>query len=175
MDILIRRATENDWKLIVDMGQVSVGDAHRASCSEADMNHYLSTHYNEAAIRKELSDPANIYYILFYNDQPAGFSKIVLNAPHPNVPHKNGTKLDRIYLLSQFHDLKLGHQLLHHNVALSKENGQCCMWLFTWTGNERAVRFYKRNGFTVIGDHMFKVSETHSNPNYHMLLAYDAQ
>lgn len=75
-------------------------------------------------------------------------------------------------MASDFYDLKLGYQLLAHDVALSKEQGQSGMWLFTWQGNTRAVNFYKRNGFTVIGDHRFKVTETHYNPHHQMFLAY---
>jgi len=172
MDILIHRATENDTRIIVDIGTAAVKLAHGDSCSAADMEHYITTHYNENAIRNEVNDSANTYHIIFCEDQPAGFSEIILNAEHPNIPDKNVTKLDRIYLLSSFYDMKLGFHLLHHNVALSKENDQHGMWLFTWTENKRAVNFYKRNGFTVIGDHKFKVSDTHYNPNYHMFLDY---
>lgn len=172
MDILIRRATENDRKIIADIGRVAVYESHRNSCSKADNDYFLATHYNEDAIRDELNDPAHIYHVILSEGQPAGFSKIILNAGHPNIPHKNVTKLDRIYLLSSFYDMNLGFKLLHHNIALSKENNQCGMWLFTWTENTRAVKFYKRNGFTVIGDHKFKVSETHYNPHHHMFLDY---
>ena len=171
-DILIRRATINDTDTIARIGRIAVGDAHRASCSHEDMEHYLDTHYNAEAIGQELANAANIYHLLFYKGTPAGFSKIVLDATHPNVALRSTTKLDRIYLLSDYFDLQLGHQLLNENIAFSRQNRQSSMWLFTWTGNERAVNFYKRNGFTVIGDHMFKVSDTHYNPNYHMLLTY---
>ena len=171
-DTLIRRATVNDSSTIVSIGRIAVGDAHRASCSQEDMEHYLDGHYNEDAIQQELVNQDNIYHILFYKGVPAGFSKIVLNAKHPNITNANTTKLDRIYLLSNFYDLKLGHQLLKKNIVFSQENDQCGMWLFTWTGNERAVKFYMRNGFIIIGEHMFKVSDTHSNPNHHMFLTY---
>lgn len=96
MDIVIRRATEEDYKNIVAIGRIAVEAAHRASCSEADMQHYLATNYNEHVIRDELRDKANIYNILFCDGQPAGFSKIVLNAAHANIVPKNVTKLDRI-------------------------------------------------------------------------------
>ncbi len=173
MDILIRRATEKDCKIIAGIGRVAVKLAHLPSCSEADIDHYLAIHYNEPAILSELTEPANIYHLIYYAGQPVGFSKIVLNATHPNIPGVNVTKLDRIYLDSNFFDLKLGYHLLNHNIQFSKENGQCGMWLFTWIGNERAVNFYKKCGFSIIGDHMFKVSDTHYNPNHHMFLAYN--
>ena len=172
MEVTIRRATEDDVKMIVDIGRIAVEEAHRASCSPADMEHYLTAHYNEDAIMQELRDPANTYHVIRCEGEPAGFSKIVLNMPHPNIDDQHVTKLDRIYLLSTFYDKKLGYQLLSHNIAFARQNGQNGMWLFTWTGNERAVRFYKRAGFTIIGEHWFKVSDTHSNPNHQMLLRF---
>lgn len=172
MDILIRRATAADAKIVAEIGRVAVELAHRDSCSTADMELFLTAHYNETAILNEVTNPDHIYNLIFCDHQPAGFSKIILNAEHPNIPQKNVTKLDRIYLLPGFYGKQLGAQLLAHNVALSHSNDQCGMWLFTWTGNEQAVHFYKKNGFTIIGDHRFKISETHYNPNHHMLLSY---
>jgi ribosomal protein S18 acetylase RimI-like enzyme len=172
MDILIRRATADDCTTIADIGRAAVRLSHLNSCPETDMNSFLATYYNEAAILEELMEPTHIYHLLIYGGQPAGFSKIILNATHPNIPQTNATKLDRIYLDSKFYDLKLGYHLLNHNIALSKENDQCGMWLFTWTGNLRAVNFYRKNGFVVVGSHKFKVSETHYNAHHQMFLEY---
>ena len=109
--ILIDKATDKDYQTIADIGNVSVEEAHRASCSAEELSEYLKAHYNYEAIKEELRDPDNIYHILYYNDKPVGFSKIVLNAEHPAIDKKNVTKLDRIYLLSEYFNLKLGAEL----------------------------------------------------------------
>ncbi len=145
--ITIRPATEQDNELIAGMGKVAVELSHRDSCSVEDMNHFLSAHYTPEAIRDELANPNNCYHIISYETKPAGFSKIIMNMAHPNIAEPNVTKLDRIYLLEEFYDLKLGYELLQFNIGLSKANNQAGMWLFTWTGNERAVNFYKRAAF----------------------------
>ena len=94
------------------------------------------------------------------------------NALHPEIGHKTITKLERIYLLREFYGSQLGKELFHFNLELSKRNAQTGMWLYVWTENERAVRFYKKNGFKAIGRYDFKISENHSNPNYLMWLEY---
>jgi len=170
--VSIRPATKHDHEVIANIGRVAVELSHRASCSVEDMNHFLSAHYNYDAIKAELADPKNCYSIIYYDDRPAGFCKIIMNMEHPNIPGHNATKLDRIYLLEEFYGLKLGYELLQFNIELSRKNNQSGMWLFTWTGNERAVNFYKKAGFTVIGSHKFKVSETHYNPHHQMYLRY---
>ncbi|MFT3912132.1 MAG: GNAT family N-acetyltransferase [Ferruginibacter sp.] len=168
--ISITKATQEDAGLIVDIGNISVEEAHRASCSAQDMREYLDKHYNDDAIQKELSDPKNIYYLLRYNERPVGFSKIVLNAVHKNIAQGNVTQLDRIYLLKEYQDLKLGFELLNFNIELARQNDQSGIWLFTWVGNSKAINFYLKAGFKIIGGHHFKVTENHYNENHQMFL-----
>jgi ribosomal protein S18 acetylase RimI-like enzyme len=95
-----------------------------------------------------------------------------MDCPYPDSKIKNLAKLERIYLLKEFYDLKLGSALFNFNVDLSKQNNQMGMWLFVWKQNLRAVNFYKKNRFAIIGSYNFKISETHSNPNYQMFLKF---
>jgi len=168
--ISIVRATENDYQHIVMIGNIEVEEAHRGSCSAEDLSTYLNEHYNQDAIKKELSNSDNIYYLISYDGNVAGFSKIILNAGHENIPQKNVTKLDRIYLLKEFQGLKLGRALLEFNIKLARKNDQSGIWLYTWVENTRAIHFYHTAGFNIIGSHYFKVTETVYNLNHHMLL-----
>jgi ribosomal protein S18 acetylase RimI-like enzyme len=170
--ISIKRATAKDCNAIVHIGRQAVELSHRHSCSIKDMNEYLDRHYNDEVIKEELRKENNIYHLLNYQDQTVGFSKIVLNAEHANIPEKNVTKLDRIYILEDFYNLKLGYHLLSFNIGISKENNQTGIWLFTWTGNEKAVNFYFRTGFEIIGSHKFKVTDTHYNSHHQMFLRF---
>jgi ribosomal protein S18 acetylase RimI-like enzyme len=168
--ISIDRATIEDYKIIVDIGKVSVEEAHRDSSPAKDLNEFLEKNYNHEAIKSELSNEKNIYTIIKVDGRPAGFSKLIFNSEHANIEQKNVAKLDRIYLLREFFDLKLGYELLKFNIALSKNNNQNGIWLFTWTGNNRAIKFYLKTGFVIIGSHNYQVSKTHSNPNHQMFL-----
>lgn len=170
--ITIKRASINDYQPIVQIGKMAVREAHQASCSEEDLNEYMDKHYNDEAIQTELNNAQNIYHILYYDQVPVVYSKIVLNAEHEQFQKKNVTKLDRIYLLKEYFNLKLGYELLLFNMEYAKQNQQSGIWLFTWVGNTRAVNFYLKVGFKVIGTHWFKVSENHSNENHHMFLSF---
>ena len=168
--ISIKRATANDYRPIVDIGTVAVGEAHRESTTADNLNSYLQKHYNDDAIKAELEDQDNIYHIIWYNDKPAGFSKIELNVKEAAIEADNITKLDRIYLLKEYFGLKLGWELLNFNIQIAKENNQSGIFLYTWTGNNRAVDFYLKTGFTILGSHKFYVTETHYNLNHLMFL-----
>jgi diamine N-acetyltransferase len=168
----IIKATESDYNSIVDIGRISVAESHRNSSSEEIMNEFLDRNYNGDVIRQELNDINNIYHIIKYDDQPVGFSKVMLDAEHSNIIAKNVAKLDRIYLLKEFHGLKLGRELLNFNLELAKKNGQSGIWLYTWIGNEKAVNFYLKAGFAIIGSHKFYVNETHYDVSHQMLLNF---
>lgn len=168
----ITKAKTEDFQLLADIGRISFIESHGNSASEEEINMYVRSKYNYDVLKQELNDPKCIYYIIYHDKKPAGYSKIILNATHSNIQEKNVTKLERLYLLKEFYSLKLGFELFTFNIQLSKQNNQTGMWLFVWKENQRAVSFYKKTGFEIIGIHDFKLTETHSNPNYQMLLMY---
>jgi len=170
--VSIVKAKQEDFQLMTEIGKATFLESHGHSASEADINQYVSEKYNHEVFRKELSDPQNFYHIIYYQQQTAGFSKIIFNTPHSNIKEENVTKLERIYLLKEFYSLKLGAELLKFNIELSKQKNQAGIWLFVWKENPRAVNFYKKAGFDIIGSYDFKLTETHSNPNHQMFLRY---
>lgn len=170
--ITIVRATGNDAKLLVDIGKSSFLDSHGMSASKEDIDAFVKIYFNESTFSEELINSNNHFYIINHNQTPVGYSKIIFNFTHQRIPFKNVTKLERLYLLKEFQQLKLGLELFNFNVQESLKHHQAGMWLFVWTENARAVNFYTKVGFKIIGSHDFKISETHSNPNYQMLLTY---
>ena len=168
--ISVKRATAEDHRPIVAIGKIAVAEAHRDSTSAENLNEYLEKNYNDHAIKEELDDPDNIYHMISYNGNPVGFSKIILNAKEPGIVAENVTKLDRIYLLKEFYGLKLGLELMNFNIRLAVNNKQSGIWLYTWIGNTRAIDFYLKAGFTIIGSHKFYVTDTTYNLNHLMFL-----
>jgi len=168
----IRPAKIEDAPLLAEMGKLSFLESHGHSASKEDMDQYVSEKYTEDVFINELKEEQNIYHIIYAENKPAGYSKILLNASHQNVEALNVTKLERFYLLKEFYGMKLGQELFHYNISLSKTNNQTGMWLFVWKENTRAIKFYRSAGFEIIGSHDFKISENHSNPNHQMFLKF---
>ena len=169
--IRIEKATPDDAKSLAKLGSIAWVEAHGRSASPKDIESYVKRKYTEAAIFDELKKPTNQYHLIYWNDQLAGFSNIILNAPDPNVAAPNAAELDRLYLLREFYDRKLGLALLQFNIDLAKKHEQVGLWLYVWKGNDRALAFYSKAGFKIIGSHDFQISDSHSNPNHQMYLA----
>lgn len=168
----IVKATKQDVEWLADIAKQTFIESHGISAKKTDIDFYVNEKCSIAFFREELKDSANIYYLIYHQGKLAGYSKIVLDSSHSNIHMRNITKLERLYLLKDFYKLGLGLELFKFNVELSKRNNQAGIWLFVWKGNQRALRFYIKNGFKVVGIYDFTISPTHSNPNHQLFLSY---
>jgi ribosomal protein S18 acetylase RimI-like enzyme len=159
-------------KELAELAKNSFLTAHGHSASKEDIDNYVADNFSEENFIKELDNPDNHYYIIYYNNQLAGYSKITLDTPSEYVRSKSVTYMSRLYLLKEFYGLNLGKELFDFNISLSKKHGQHGIWLAVWIENERAIKFYTKMGFKIVGKYDFRISPTHTNPNHIMYLAY---
>lgn len=170
--ISIIKANSDDVELLSKLAKATFIESHGHSAKEEDINDYVEKTYSHASFKEELTHEKNIYHIIYINGTPAGYSKIILNTPIIECQLNNITKLERIYILKEYHGLKLGAELYNFNVESARKNNQEGMWLYVWTENNRAIQFYEKNGFQVVGSYNFKISDTHFNPNHKMLVLF---
>lgn len=168
--VSFERADKSQAHLLSEIAALTFTESHGRSAKPEDINHFITEKYNPETFTAELINTKNNYYLVYYQNRLAGFSNIIYNFPYADSKIENIAKLERIYILKEFYDLKLGYHLFEFNSNLARTNDQKGIWLFVWKENERAIKFYKKNGFEVIGHFDFKISETHSNPNYQMFL-----
>lgn len=172
MKILIRKIAPNEVEILAEIAVKTFIASHGSSASETDIQAYIAEKYTVQQFENELNNSASFYYFICIDDQIAGFSKVVMNVSTNEKSESHFAKLERLYLLEEFYDLKLGHELFQFNCELAKQHSQKGIWLFVWTENHRAIRFYNKAGFEIIGSHNFKISENHSNPNHQLLLQF---
>lgn len=170
--INIQKATVADSELIARIGSETFLESHGHSASAKDIESFITKTYNKEAITTEFKNQNAHYYIILVNGKVAGFSKVEIDAVSPFVQETNITKLQRIYLLKEFYGQNLGAKLFDFNIEFSKKNNQKGIWLAVWVENNRAIKFYEKKGFKIVGDYDFEISKTHSNPNHIMYLEY---
>ena len=169
---MIIKASLEHAEVLSGMGSETFYKTHKDSAPAHEVAAYIKRIYGLKAIERELTNPLNIYHIIIHEDTVAGFSKMELSMTYPAIKLENVSKMDQIYLHDSFHGLKLGAQLLDFNINYTKSHGQSGMWLVVWTGNTKAIDFYKKFGFRIVTEDQFHLTETHINPCYIMLLEY---
>jgi len=170
--IQIREATFNDITAISKLGSTTFLDTYLPNTPKEAVESFVETAFATDTLRSEF-DNTNIHYFLIFSDETlAGYAKIVCNVSTNMVEETQLTKLDRFYVLKEFHGQKLGAQLFNYIINFSREKQQNGLWLYVLIENKRALRFYKKNNFKIVGEYDFKISETRYNPNYVMYLSF---
>ena len=55
--------------------------------------------------------------------------------------------------------MKIGKRLQDALIARAQQTQNKQLWLSVWNGNKRAIRFYEKNDFKIIGNHQFTIGE----------------
>jgi len=168
----ITKATLQEANQLARLAKDAFLTAHGHSAPKKDIDTYAAVNFSENNFIEELSNPDNQYYIIYHQKKMAGYSKVTLNTPTATIAANNITYMSRLYLLKEFYSLNLGKELFEFNIEFSKHHKQHGIWLAVWIENKRAIDFYTKRGFKIVGKHDFKISETHSNPNHILYLEY---
>ena len=142
--ITTKRADESHASLLSEVAITTFNESHWNSAKPQDIKQFTDEKYNIQSLTTVLKNPANNYYLIYYQSRLAGFTNLIYNFPYDGSTIKNIAKLERIYILQEFYDVKLGYQLLTFNINIARENHQKAIWLFVWTENKRAMNFYTK-------------------------------
>lgn len=153
--IKIRPASVDDAEIIKEVGAKSFEQAFAEHNSPEDMQKYLTERFSLEHIKEEIGDAHANFFIAFYNDAPVGYSKLILSNPPEKLKNKKAIEMQRIYVLQEYHSMKVGKELMQHAIDYSRQNGYEILWLAVWKLNEKAVAFYFKWGFEIFGERKF--------------------
>ncbi len=170
MSVEIRKAVITDAALLSRVSVEAFLPAHGHSSPKKDIDSYITENFSVENFKKELTNPHYLYHLIYYKNKIAGFSKVIFNTSDEHIVENNVTKMERLYLLKEFYGYQLGTKLLLFNTDIAKKDKQYGIWVEVWIENKRAIKFYKKMGFEIIGNSYFTISENHANPNHIMYL-----
>ncbi len=157
--IKIKTATQADTDVLALLGRQTWDESHGHYIEDKnDLLKYLDNNFSVSKTKQDIDNPNNLFYIIYADDLPAGYAKLILNATNENVVSQNNCRLERIFILNDFIPLKIGKQLLIFVEEQAKALKIDAMWLTVYIKNIRAIRFYEKNEFKNVGDINFEVS-----------------
>ncbi len=168
-ETLIRQAAADDAQLLTDLAYTTFWDAfaHHPKNAPDDLAHYMRQAFSLDQIAKELDDPKSIFLLAEIKDELAGYAKIILDNIEPGITAERPIELSRLYSQQKFLGQGVGQTLMDACFERAKDEDRDVMWLGVWEYNPRAQRFYKKNGFRVVGSHTFLLG---SDPQTDLLM-----
>ena len=170
--LIIRQATLEDAKVLTDLAYTTFWDAfaHHPKNAPDDLNHYMRQAFNVEQIAIELADSKNIFLIAEIGGEAAGYTKIIVDNIEPRITAQRPIELSRLYSHQKHLGQGVGQMLMDACFARAREEGRDVMWLGVWEYNPRAQRFYEKNGFRVVGSHVFLLGQ---DPQTDLLMQRD--
>ncbi len=158
----IRIATVADAAHISALGRITFSETFgHLFRDKQDLLHYVETTFSVPKITRGLHKSSNIFWIASVDEKPIGYAKLKLDSPTEFVDVTSICQLQKIYVLKEFLSLKIGLELQEQLLAKAKALSYEYIWLSVLNSNDRAIRFYKKSGFELIGNHDFTIGQEH--------------
>ena len=139
-----------------------------------NMQLYLEEGFSVEKLTAELMDKNASFYFAKLDSQAIGYLKLNIGSAQTELKDEKALEIERIYVLKEFHGLKVGQFLFDHAVQIAKKNRMEYIWLGVWEENKKAINFYKKNGFTAFDKHQFVLgNEIQTDIMMKFILNYD--
>lgn len=162
-EVKIRRAEFKDAALLAALGGATNYETYFETDEPEDLANYIADFFNPQAMKIELEDRNNSFFIAEINGKAVGYAKLRAGQAAECVRSENTIELHRIYVLEKVTRHGIGRILLQTCLDEAKARGFDTLWLAVFELNSRAVEFYKRLGFEQAGDTGFFYGEKRFN------------
>jgi len=170
--ILIRRAREDEALELSKLAERTFRAAFQESNSPADMEKHCAAHYGEALQLAEIRDSSREIWVVEVGARLVAYVQLRLDAASPVIPGERPIEVQRFYVDASHHGTGLAHRLMAHALARAEALGAAVVWLGVWERNQRALAFYRKWRFDVVGAHIFAVGD---DPQRDLLMRRDAR
>jgi ribosomal protein S18 acetylase RimI-like enzyme len=164
MSITTRRADLSDTGLLHELAARTFGLACPPGTLQADIDAFIALHLSRDSFRQYLSDPRRILLIAEDDGVALGYSMLVEGPiADPDVAAvvhaATSIELSKFYLAPDRHGSGVAATLMAGTLAAAAETGAKFCWLGVNQQNERAGKFYAKQGFEVVGVKRFRVGD----------------
>ena len=144
-----------DAELLRELSVSTFSETFSHMNTPENMEAYLGQAYAPEKLRRELADGNSDFFLLYCGDRLAGYIKLNEAPSQTDINDKASLEIERIYVSRGFQGKGLGARLMEHALSIAAERNKSYVWLGVWEKNEKALRFYKKNGFYELSTHSF--------------------
>jgi GNAT superfamily N-acetyltransferase len=154
--VAIRRATPDDAAVIADLGARLFEQTFGAMNTAEDMAQYLANAFSPELQRAEIVDPERAVFLAVDGaGTPIGYAIMRRRSRSNGVVAERPVEIQRIYVDRSRHGGGVGATLMNACIDQARAWNGDLLRLAVWEENPRAIAFYKRMGFVVIGQQDF--------------------
>lgn len=146
--VRIRQATTHDAAQLAAFAEFAFRDTFGADNDPAQIDRYCRKTYSVERQRAELERENAKVLVACEADRIAAYAQL-------RFDDDDRCEIERFYVDRSQHGSGLAQQLMQKSIDVAKSNGKKVLWLGVWQHNARAVAFYRKLGFDIVGEQIF--------------------
>jgi len=156
-DINIRRLSIADIDALQQLSRQTFFETFSALNTEENMTNYLRDSFSTEKLSEELTNTSSEFYFAEIDSVPIGYLKINTGSSQTELKDDKALEIERIYVISKFQGKKIGQLLYDYALDLAMQGKYDYIWLGVWEENQKAIKFYTKNGFVEFDKHVFRL------------------
>lgn len=165
---MIRQAVPGDAAALAAFAESAFRATFGAQNSVENMDAYCAAAYGESIQAREIGAPDMETLVMVHGDQLIGYAQLRWGAAAKCISAAvKPAEIFRLYVDHAHHGKGAARELMNRLFALAGAGGADLIWLGVWEHNPRAIAFYRKHGFTHVGDHVFRLG---SDPQRDLVL-----
>ena len=155
----IRVCRPGDEDALALVGQATFLETFAGVLPGSDIMAHCHRQHAPSVYRSWLEGDARIWLAEAPAGAPIGYLVLCSASLPIENPSDRDLEVKRIYLFQRFHGQGIGKRLMIEAANHARRVGAARLLLGVYSGNDRAVTFYERFGFTRVGTREFRVGE----------------
>jgi ribosomal protein S18 acetylase RimI-like enzyme len=152
----IRRARSGDAAALAELAERTFRETFTIGNDPADMALHCAASFGPEVQAREIADPGLVTIVADDDGLLRGFAQLRPGSPKACVAAERPAELYRLYVDRRWHGRGIARQLMEEVMRSAARAGSDRLWLGVWEQNLRALAFYRKYGFEVVGDHVFQ-------------------
>lgn len=159
----IRTATPDDAPALVILAAATFALACPPGTAQEHIDAFIAEHFTLSRFESHLADPDRALLLVHDDDgTPIGYTMLVFGEPTDAdvlgaIAHRPTVELSKVYVLPARHGGGVASALMTATLEHARSRGVAAVWLGVNQQNAKAIRFYEKSGFAVVGPKTFFV------------------
>src|SRR5262245_38527414 len=159
----IRYASIADAGMLNSLAARTFYDAFAEANSRETMEAHMSKAFTLERFSEDLRDPRAKFLIAEAEGVSAGYAMLYEGEAPDCIGLRPAVEIVKFYVEQKFHGTGVAQTLMEACLDEARQMGCSTVYLGVWEHNPRAMAFYRKFGFDIIGTHIFQLGDESQN------------
>lgn len=119
-----------------------------------EFTNFITKRFSPTLIEKAIREKPDTLLVAYFKGNPVGVAEVIYDSVC-KIRNIKAVELSKLYVLERFYGRGIGYELLNRFETKLKAKGYKELFLEVYAHNPRAIFFYKRQNYSIIGDTLF--------------------